>query len=222
MAERLFDAAFREEAALADGSRVLLRLLRPDDAPLVKAGFDKLSPTSRYRRFLSARSELDEETLRYLCETDGEDHFALGAIDAASGEGLGTARFVRLRGEPSVADPAVTVVDGAQGKGLGKLLLVRLAQAARERGVHFFRCEVLASNEPMRQLLGKVAPDARGTSDGETLRVDIPLDGLDVPAPVVLKDHPLYRIFLEAAAGVLVLVNLIGHARDARDDQKTP
>src|SRR5438132_691696 len=126
MAGRLFDEHFREEAALADGTRVLLRLVRPDDAPLLKAGFDKLSPESRYRRFLSARTDLDEAALRYLTTPDGEDHFAIGALALPSGEGLGTARFVRLEDEPRFADAAVTVVDQAQGKGLGKLLLARL------------------------------------------------------------------------------------------------
>ena len=206
----MFDGAWREESTLADGTRVVLRLLRREDAPLLQAGFDKLSPESRYRRFLSARTELGEEELRYLTELDGENHFAIGVQDE-HGEGLGVARFVRLAGEPKVAEAAVTVVDGTQGKGLGRLLLQRLALAADERGVEWFRCEVLASNEPMRQLLAQLAPEAKQKHEGEVVRLDVPIAQLEAGAKEMPREHPLYRLFIGAAAGVLVLRGWLAH-----------
>ncbi|TMA15032.1 MAG: hypothetical protein E6J85_20515 [Deltaproteobacteria bacterium] len=92
---RIFDAAWREKAALSDGRKVDLRLLRPDDAPLLALGFEKLSDESRVRRFHGPRPHLSADELRYLTQIDGENHFALGALDAA-GEGVGVARFVPL------------------------------------------------------------------------------------------------------------------------------
>jgi len=155
----IFDAAWREKATLSDGRKIELRLLRGDDAPLLAAAFEKLSNESRVRRFHGARLQLSADELRYLTQIDGENHFALGAIDAADGEAVGVARFIRLPQEPGVAEPAVTVIDEVQGKGLGRLLLFRLGAAARERGVDWFRCAILATNEPLRDLVNRLAPD---------------------------------------------------------------
>src|SRR5207245_4362935 len=99
--------------------------------------WDRLSPTSRYRRFLSAKDHLTDREWRYFTEVDGINHFALGAVRHADGqeEGLGVARFIRLIDRPTVAEPAVVVADPWQRKGLGRLLLARLVAAASERGI---------------------------------------------------------------------------------------
>ena len=78
--ERVFDRQWQEKAALADGRDVVLRLLRPEDAPLLAEGFEKLSAGSRYRRFHGIRGRLTAEELRYF----SENHFALGALDVLS------------------------------------------------------------------------------------------------------------------------------------------
>ena len=49
---------FHEEHVLADGTRVILRHVRPEDAGEVRRGLERLSPQSRYRRFLSAVTAL--------------------------------------------------------------------------------------------------------------------------------------------------------------------
>jgi GNAT superfamily N-acetyltransferase len=165
---------WHELAWLPDGTAVLLRLLRPEDAPLLLEGFERLSPDSRYRRFLSAKPRLSDAELRYLTELDGVDHVAIAALDAR-GHGVGVARFVRLRDEPGVAEPALTVIDEAQHRGLGRLLLTRLAAAAREREIVRFRSTVLAENRPMRALLRGLHPDApQVVRDGEVM-VEIPV-----------------------------------------------
>jgi GNAT superfamily N-acetyltransferase len=202
-----FAEGYREQAELDDGTEIELRLLCPEDAPLLAEGFRKLSPASRYRRFLSARSELSERELHYLTCCDGETHFALGALRRDGGEGLGVARFVRLAGQAGVAEPAITVIDSMQGKGLGRLLLRRLVAAARERGIEAFRCPVLMSNEPVRVLIEQAAPHVRTVPlEPDVVELQISLDdmaGEEAPA----REHPLYRMFIAAAAGVLVLAH---------------
>src|SRR5262249_16182755 len=100
---------------LADGTRVRLRLLRPRDRDKLVAGFNKLSPESRYRRFFTAMPKLPEKVLRRLLDTDGWNHVAIGAEtvtdEPSESEGVGIARFIRLKNESSVAEAAVTVVD---------------------------------------------------------------------------------------------------------------
>jgi len=83
--------------ALRDGSRVVVRPVRPDDRELLVAGFEQLGPASRYQRFVAPMAELSEDDIAYLTQVDHHDHEALAAIDAATGEGVGVARFVAAR-----------------------------------------------------------------------------------------------------------------------------
>ncbi len=131
---RHFDAAYAERVTLADGSHATLRMIRPSDKPQIVDGLGRMSETSRYRRFLSAKRSLSESELRYLTEIDGENHVAIVALEADGGETrrIGVARFVRLSEEPTSAEAAVTVTDENQGKGLGRVLLQRLVAAAVE------------------------------------------------------------------------------------------
>ncbi|MCC6644083.1 MAG: GNAT family N-acetyltransferase [Polyangiaceae bacterium] len=194
------DDSYRETHALADGTRVTLRLLQPSDAEDLRRGFRALSPRSRYRRFLSEAAELTDEQVRYLTETDGVNHVAIVAttesLDLKSELGLGVARFVRLRDAPEVAEAAVTVVDEAQGRGIGRLLLALLARAARERGVRTLRAEVLAANPPVREILREVGAVVR-SDDGVTLTADVPL------APEAGHDESPARRLLRAVAASL-------------------
>jgi len=54
---------------LRDGSRVRLRQGHRADKELLLRGFERLSPESRYRRFLAGMPELSEEKVRYLTRT---------------------------------------------------------------------------------------------------------------------------------------------------------
>lgn len=174
-----FDGDFSEQAVLRDGTRAQLRCVRAEDKELLREGFARLSPESRYRRFLSAKNHLSDHELRYLTEVDGDRHFAIGArrldADGVEAEGLAIARYVRLPEQPEVAEAAIAVVDPMQGQGLGTLLLRRLVEAAIERGVKRFRCVVLASNDPMRHLLESLGLEVQESHDGDLLLVDVPL-----------------------------------------------
>ena len=148
-----FDADWLSEHRLADGTLVQVRAIRASDADELRRGYERLSPRSRYLRFLSPAPQLTDEVVRYLTEVDGVDHFALVALrvshDLKTEDGLGVARFFRLPETPEVAEVAVTVVDEMQGKGLGRLLTRLVADAARERGIRAFRAEVAVENDAM-------------------------------------------------------------------------
>ena len=129
---RRFHPQYRERLALADGTWAELRMVRPEDAALLQDGFERLSPSSRFQRFLSAKPRLSQEELHYLTRVDGERHLAIGAVTRSPGGrevGLGVARFIRLSHAPEIAEVAITVVDDAQGKGLGRVLMDRLVAA---------------------------------------------------------------------------------------------
>ncbi len=167
---------------MTNGTDVLLRCVRPDDRDLLRAGFEELSPDSRYLRFFTRSADLSEEDLTYLCDVDGWNHFALGAIVSDDEPtGIGIARFVRDPDHPEVAEPAVAVVDDYQGHGLGTALVLRLADAARERGVREFRFDIMKDNERMRNLLEEIAPTVRfGFPSRGIMEVQVPIPDVDL------------------------------------------
>jgi GNAT superfamily N-acetyltransferase len=200
--------SFREEHVLADGLRVVLRHVRPGDAPELRRAFERLSPESRYRRFFGGLMQLTDPMLRYLTEVDGQDHVAIVATtespDLKSEQGLGVARFVRLKGEPTVAEAAVTVVDDVQKRGLGRLLAMTLAETARERGVHTFRADVLADNEPMRTIMQEIGAVERGRDAG-VVTYDVGLDAVEHA-----RGGPMDRFLRAAASSMAVLLRRLG------------
>jgi GNAT superfamily N-acetyltransferase len=179
MMEYRYDTSYREEATLKDGTRVLLRMIGPADKELLRKGFERLSPQSRYFRFFSSKPRLTDKELERLTEIDGINHFAIGAVlrnGQGEEEGLGTARFIRIDKEPEVAEPAVAVLDDYQGRGLGTLLLQRLVAAAHERGILRFRSSILADNVKMKNILGGMNPDILFMpADQGVIEVEFPL-----------------------------------------------
>ena len=170
---------------LRDGSRVRLRQGHSADKDLLRRGFERLSPESRYRRFLAATPELSEETVRYLTEIDHHGHEAIVALDEKTGEGIGVARYVRDSQRPDVAEVAVTVIDDWQGRGLGTLLIEVLSARAREEGITTFTALMLATNREMMDLLEALGPVR--IVDREVGTVEIEMPNPEVGLSPVLK-----------------------------------
>jgi GNAT superfamily N-acetyltransferase len=178
---------------LPDGSHVRVRQGHSSDRDLLLRGFERLSPESRYRRFLAPMPELTEGMVRYLAEIDHHDHEALIALDEETGEGIGVARYVRDQDRPEVAEVAVTVIDDWQGRGLGTLLLEVISARAREEGVTTFTALMLATNEEMMDLLKRLDPVR--IVDRETGRVEI-----EAPIPAIGLAPALRKLLRIAAS----------------------
>ena len=186
------------EVALRDGTSVRIRPIVPQDKALLVEGFRRLSPESRYRRFMAAIEELTEDQLRYLTEIDYIDHFAWLALDldAAGHPGVGVSRYVRVPEEPEVAEAAVTVVDDYQGRGLGTLLLEALGAVALENGITRFRGYALEDNRPIREMLDAMGATTAHDSPG-MLRIEV-----NLPARrEEMGSSPLREVFRIVARG---------------------
>ncbi len=136
---------------LAGGEQVRIRPVRPDDAPLVAAGFEALDPATRRLRFFSPMPRLSPALLRWMVEVDHRDHEALvaEAVDGPdAGALVGVARYVRLRADPAAAEVAVTVCQFRRRQGLGTALLRALRLAALAHGIERFTGEVMGENRP--------------------------------------------------------------------------
>jgi GNAT superfamily N-acetyltransferase len=200
-----FTFEYEEHATLRDGTPILVRLLRPDDRELLKQGFEKLSPESRYTRFFAPKTTLSEDELDYLCKIDHHTHFAIGALRESDGTGLGIARFIRLVDSPDMAEAAITVADEAQGRGLGRLLFLRLCAAASEREIARFKCEVLGTNAGMNHLLEAIAPDRQIEVSQGVMSIELVVPNVD-PAETIAGPSPqgaMYRLLRAAAENTI-------------------
>jgi RimJ/RimL family protein N-acetyltransferase len=149
---------------------LVVRAICPDDQPALKRWFARISPESRYARFLSHVTELSPKQWSYLTAVDGHNHVAYVAMQG--GQLAGVARWIRVADDPETAELAFLVGDEFQRTGIGTRLCARLVEAAREHGVRRFRAYVLTHNIGIRRLLD--APGfERLRSSGNTIEVRI-------------------------------------------------
>jgi GNAT superfamily N-acetyltransferase len=188
--------AAAEHVRLPGGGELCVRPVSPVDREVFIAGFAHLGEDSRYSRFLYAKGALTERDVQFFTDIDHEDHEAIGALDAATGDGVGVARMLRTEEDRSVAEAAVAVVDEWQGRGVGGVLLERLTARARELGVERFQATVRTSNRAMVTLFGKVGSVevVERSGPSSSLIVKLPIDGLGGALSTALRS---------AAAGVL-------------------
>ena len=172
--------------ALRNGSRIRIRQGHPSDRELLVRGFERLSPESRYRRFLAPMPELNEATVRYLTEIDHHDHEAMIALDEQTGEGIGVARYVRDADRPDTAEVAVTVIDDWQRLGVGGLLLEVISARAREEGIKTFTALMLATNRKMIVLLKELDPVRVVDREKGVVEIEVPIPKIGL-APALRK-----------------------------------
>jgi len=187
---------------LRDGSRVRIRQGHRSDRELLLRGFERLSPESRYRRFLVPVAELSDEMVESLTEVDHHDHEAMIALDEETGEGIGVARYVRHRDRPDVAELAVTVIDDWQGRGLGTLLVEVLSARARAEGITAFSALMLARNEEMMDLLKHLDPVRIIDQELGTVEIEVPIPDIGLA--------PALKHLLQIAGRHDVVVPLAG------------
>jgi RimJ/RimL family protein N-acetyltransferase len=144
---------------LNDGRKVAIRPIGPDDHERLRASHARLSPESRYRRFLGTKPELTTADARYLVEIDGSDHLALVATLPGEPDEpiVAVARYIRLPDDPAAAEFAIVVGDDYQRQGLAAELMTRLAHAAVARGVKRFRATMLADNIAIQRVAANLA-----------------------------------------------------------------
>jgi acetyltransferase len=139
---------------LPDGTRVTVRPIRADDAPLEAQFVRHLSAESRYLRFMATMRELPEAMLKSLTEVDAVHHVALAATMRRGEQEvlLGVARYV-VDAAGTGCEFAVAVDDALQGSGLAGHLMQTLLGVARGRGLTRMEGIVLASNRKMLKFM---------------------------------------------------------------------
>ena len=170
--------------SLEDGTPVLVRPIRPDDAARLQDGFRVLSRLARRRRFLD-QDDLTDEQLAGLTHFDGVDHVAFGArnLEKPDEAGIGVARYQRLNGEPDAADVQITIADAYQGRGAGFILQACLHLTAHANGIATFYYDVASDNERIIRHLKLMGALHAGRADNiDRLQMPVFHRAWDVPS----------------------------------------
>ncbi len=146
----VYPAELERVAVLADGRRVTVRPIRPDDEPILREAIAAADEETLHARFLGAPPRGDA-AFRRLVDVDYRNRLALVAF-GPDGAGAGVARYAGDVGQ-ATAEVAVAIDPAWRRVGLGSLLLRELGEAAVRRGIHRFTALVLSDNRPVTAVL---------------------------------------------------------------------
>lgn len=148
---------------LGDGTNIVIRPIRPEDAEIVQSFVRDLSEESRYFRFMNSVQELSQAMLVRFTQIDYSRELALIAVtevlenkteSAAEPKEikLGVARYA-INPDGESCEFAVVIADNMHGMGLGNKLMMALMDAARAKGLKTIQGEVLSLNTQMLKLM---------------------------------------------------------------------
>src|SRR5215217_8559628 len=128
---------------LKDGTCVPVRRIRAEDAAALQRLVGRSSDRSIELRFFGPLKELSDEMAERFADVDGEDRYALVALDPENPEEIvGVVRYEREVGTDG-AEYAALIEDRFQHRGLGIGLTRNLIEAARENGIRHLHALVL-------------------------------------------------------------------------------
>jgi len=138
---------------LRDGTHVIIRPIRKEDAQLERSFIMRLSHESRRMRFLGQIREPSDEMLRRLTDIDYKNEMAFIALVHRDGQTqeIGVARY-STSAEGKFCECAITVSDEWHYKGLATLLMHHLIDVARTRGIRTMVSYDAIDNGQMREL----------------------------------------------------------------------
>ncbi len=139
---------------LRDGTAVLIRPIKPEDAAAhyeMVAGF---SQQTRYFRFFSLREEISPEQMVRFTQIDYDRDVAIIAEVERDGKkiSIGVNRLVYYPHSEEY-EFAVVVTDAWQGSGAGRLLMEKLIYIAKDRGIPEIFGLVLRDNVSMMRFI---------------------------------------------------------------------
>jgi len=145
------------------GGQYTVRPIHPDDSQMLQDLVQRLSPESRYFRFVSSMNELPPSMLARFTLIDYDREMALVAVLDERGlddQGqptqtsriIGVSRYITNPDQTS-CEFALVVADDLAGKGLGSRLMESIMEVAREKGLVEMDGLVLASNTTMLKLV---------------------------------------------------------------------
>ena len=169
-----YPSQYESRLTLKDGREVFLRPILPSDEHLLVDLFNRMSPLSRYLRFLSHLQALPEELLYHLTHIDYDNEFALVSVVEEDGNDaiIAVSRYA-LDKDENIADLALAVRDDWQHLGLGKSLLSRIITIGKEHGISRFGSMMDFQNNIVKKMLLELDYEVKYYFRGGVYQVEI-------------------------------------------------
>ncbi|MBQ1761460.1 MAG: GNAT family N-acetyltransferase, partial [Aquincola sp.] len=158
-----YPARYEQVWPMRGGGEYTVRPIHPNDAQMLQALVQSLSPESRYFRFVSSMTQLPPPMLARFTLIDYDREMALVAVHkqrAAATDGsiveteriIGVSRYV-TNPDQSSCEFSLVVADAYAGKGIGSRLMECIMDVAREKGLSEIDGLVLTNNPGMLKLM---------------------------------------------------------------------
>jgi acetyltransferase len=138
------------------GTEVLIRPIKPEDEPMERELFRRISKQSEYFRFFGYIGTVTHEKLIRYTQIDYDREIALVA-EVKEGDSTAIAGVVRLVADAhnEAAEFAILVADQWQGQGLGNKFMDLIMDIAEKRQIRKIYASVLNANVIMLHMFRK-------------------------------------------------------------------
>lgn len=149
-----YPAHLAKTVQLNDGTDIVIRPIRPEDAEIEAQFIRDLSDEAKYFRFMNSLQELSQEMLVRFTQIDYHNEMALIAVTMtdAGEEQIGVARYTTNLDKTS-CEFALVVSDQWQSRGIAHHLMRNLMDVARDRDLERIQGQVLSKNSRMLDLM---------------------------------------------------------------------
>jgi acetyltransferase len=176
-----YPARYEQRWPLKGGGEYTVRPIRPDDAQGLQGLVKRLSPESRYFRFVSSMAELPPTMLARFTLIDYDREMALCAVVEEEQEGadgvkrmaeriIGVSRYITNPDHTS-CEFSLEVDDTFSGQGLGSRLMHSIMDVARDKGLQEMMGLVLTNNAPMLRLMRGLGFEIKAYHDEPDFRL---------------------------------------------------
>jgi len=142
---------------LPNGTNMVIRPIRPEDADIEQTFIRKLSQQAKYFRFMQSITELTPQMLARFTQIDYSREMALIAVVYVDGQEteIGVARYI-TNPDGKSCEFAIVIADNWQRQGIAHRLMQLLIETARAHGLQIMEGDVLADNREMLNLVSKL------------------------------------------------------------------
>ena len=151
LAIRPYPKKWERHVQLKDGSKLLIRPVRPEDEPLYPPFLQQVTQDDLRLRFFAPVKDFSHRFIARFTQIDYARAMAFVAIDESSEAMLGVGRLHALS-QSDTAEYAVLVRSDLKGRGIGWLLMQTLIEYAREEELKTIQGEVLTENTTMLRM----------------------------------------------------------------------
>jgi acyl-CoA hydrolase/GNAT superfamily N-acetyltransferase len=136
-----------------DGTKLLIRPIRPSDEDLIKDMFYSFSEQTKYLRYHGTLKAMPHNKVQVFCNVDYDTEMALVAVNGTGGheEIVAVGRYLTNPAKRA-AEMAFVVADAFQRQGLGTHLFHRLIEIGKQEGIKEFHADVLPENAGMLKI----------------------------------------------------------------------